>query len=85
MKKFNFDKEFDWNVFFSGSWVKWLSVSTLIIGGASYVGYLFTPDWREIVDSKHYYSNWKVRNNFFLENFENFYVDFCLKLFFIIL
>lgn len=43
-----------------GSWVKWLSVSTLIIGGVSYVGYLFTPDWREIVDSKHYYSNWKV-------------------------
>ncbi|KAF1760415.1 hypothetical protein GCK72_008664 [Caenorhabditis remanei] len=43
------------------SWVKWLSVSTLIIGGASYIGYLFTPDWREIVDSKHYYSNWKIR------------------------
>ncbi|CAI5444575.1 unnamed protein product [Caenorhabditis angaria] len=43
------------------SWIKWLSVSTLIIGGASYIGYLFTPDWREIVDSKHYYSNWKIR------------------------
>ncbi|CAL2038110.1 unnamed protein product [Caenorhabditis brenneri] len=43
------------------SWVKWLSVSTLIIGGSAYIGYLFTPDWREIVDSKHYYSNWKIR------------------------
>ncbi|CAB3401488.1 unnamed protein product [Caenorhabditis bovis] len=43
------------------SWMKWLSVSTLIIGGASYIGYLFTPDWREIVDAKHYYSNWKIR------------------------
>lgn len=48
-------------VFTLWSWVKWLSLSTLIIGGVSYVGYLFTPDWREIVDSKHYYSNWKIR------------------------
>ncbi|CAO4372033.1 unnamed protein product [Caenorhabditis nigoni] len=43
------------------SWLKWLSLSTLIIGGGAYIGYLFTPDWREIVDSKHYYSNWKIR------------------------
>uniref|UniRef100_A0A1I7TNZ5 Phosphatidylserine decarboxylase proenzyme, mitochondrial n=1 Tax=Caenorhabditis tropicalis TaxID=1561998 RepID=A0A1I7TNZ5_9PELO len=55
---------------FIGSWVKWLSVSTLIIGGSAYVGYLFTPDWREIVDSKHYYSNWKV-SNFWKEKHSN--------------
>ncbi|KAK6039085.1 hypothetical protein COOONC_23410, partial [Cooperia oncophora] len=42
-------------------WAKWLTVSTIIIGSISYMGYLVTPDWREIVDSKHYYSNWKIR------------------------
>uniref|UniRef100_A0A183GJG1 Bestrophin homolog n=1 Tax=Heligmosomoides polygyrus TaxID=6339 RepID=A0A183GJG1_HELPZ len=38
-----------------------LTVSTIVIGSISYMGYLVTPDWREIVDSKHYYSNWKIR------------------------
>ncbi|KAK5976827.1 hypothetical protein GCK32_004047 [Trichostrongylus colubriformis] len=42
-------------------WAKWLTVSTIVIGSISYMGYLVTPDWREIVDSKHYYSNWKIR------------------------
>ncbi|KIH58484.1 hypothetical protein ANCDUO_11309, partial [Ancylostoma duodenale] len=42
-----------------GGWAKWLTVSTIVIGSISYMGYLVTPDWREIVDSKHYYSNWK--------------------------
>ncbi|CAI4221368.1 unnamed protein product, partial [Auanema sp. JU1783] len=42
-------------------WFKWLSLSSVIIAGITYLGYLFTPDWREIVDSKHYYSNWKIR------------------------
>ncbi|VDM58430.1 unnamed protein product [Angiostrongylus costaricensis] len=40
-------------------WAKWLTVSTIVIGSITYMGYLVTPDWREIVDSKHYYSNWK--------------------------
>ncbi|VDO53590.1 unnamed protein product [Haemonchus placei] len=44
-------------------WAKWLTLSTIVIGSISYMGYLVTPDWREIVDSKHYYSNWKVRYN----------------------
>ncbi|KJH53132.1 phosphatidylserine decarboxylase [Dictyocaulus viviparus] len=42
-------------------WAKWLTVSTIAIGSITYMGYLVTPDWREIVDSKHYYSNWKIR------------------------
>ncbi|XGW16988.1 hypothetical protein V3C99_001984 [Haemonchus contortus] len=42
-------------------WAKWLTLSTIVIGSISYMGYLVTPDWREIVDSKHYYSNWKIR------------------------
>uniref|UniRef100_A0A0K0DQC6 Transmembrane protein n=1 Tax=Angiostrongylus cantonensis TaxID=6313 RepID=A0A0K0DQC6_ANGCA len=42
-------------------WAKWLTVSTIVIGSITYMGYLVTPDWREIVDSKHYYSNWKIR------------------------
>ncbi|KAK6051136.1 hypothetical protein COOONC_11359 [Cooperia oncophora] len=49
--------------YISGGWAKWLTVSTIIIGSISYMGYLVTPDWREIVDSKHYYSNWKNTNN----------------------
>ncbi|PIO67238.1 hypothetical protein TELCIR_11022 [Teladorsagia circumcincta] len=44
-----------------GGWAKWLTLSTIVIGSISYMGYLVTPDWREIVDSKHYYSNWKIR------------------------
>ncbi|VDM70787.1 unnamed protein product, partial [Strongylus vulgaris] len=43
----------------NGGWAKWLTLSTLVIATISYMGYLVTPDWREIVDSKHYYSNWK--------------------------
>ncbi|PIO69107.1 hypothetical protein TELCIR_09083 [Teladorsagia circumcincta] len=43
-----------------GGWAKWLTLSTIVIGSISYMGYLVTPDWREIVDSKHYYSNWKA-------------------------
>ncbi|EYC33887.1 hypothetical protein Y032_0001g143 [Ancylostoma ceylanicum] len=46
---------------FQRGWAKWLTVSTIVIGSISYMGYLVTPDWREIVDSKHYYSNWKIR------------------------
>ncbi|ETN84123.1 hypothetical protein NECAME_17242 [Necator americanus] len=46
-----------------GGWAKWLTVSTIVIGSISYMGYLVTPDWREIVDSKHYYSNWKLSSH----------------------
>ncbi|VDL82008.1 unnamed protein product [Nippostrongylus brasiliensis] len=45
------------------------------------MGYLVTPDWREIVDSKHYYSNWKAS---FLIHLFFIYLLFCfLALFFL--
>ncbi|CAJ0576581.1 unnamed protein product, partial [Mesorhabditis spiculigera] len=40
-------------------WQGWIGGTTLLGIGLGYLGYLFTPDWRQMVDSKHYYTDWK--------------------------
>ncbi|CAJ0937146.1 unnamed protein product, partial [Mesorhabditis belari] len=49
-----------------GRLIRFFGVSSLLVGGLSYLGYLFTPDWRQLTDSKHYYSDWKIRSYFSL-------------------
>lgn len=40
---------------------KWVTMSFVAGSGTIYLYNLFIPDWRELQDEKHYYSDWKVK------------------------
>lgn len=43
---------------------KWMTVGFAVGSGTIYLYNLFVPDWRELQDKKHYYSDWKVSHSF---------------------
>lgn len=41
-------------------YIKWLVLGVAVGGGTIYLYNIAVPDWRELRDRKHYYSDWKV-------------------------
>ncbi|VDM95519.1 unnamed protein product [Thelazia callipaeda] len=68
--------------------IKWVAVSIVAGSGSIYLYNVFAPDWRELQDEKHYYSDWKLRaycslplNAFsrFAGYLANVYIPVCLR------